>query len=198
MIVNLFQCTWYTYGATGHHDVGITQHRGHLITAVETGHDMTAGDFYPCVAFHLSGLLVPASCLIGEVTGAAAEDVAVEGTSAGSHAFSTLSIIAAGSFKLIIERMVCVCHDFAARYFFAIQPTVAFGQGVGKASVDRSPYAFIRDVIGRCRQMSGSPFSGGIATVHASVKRDVAASVRQQDMSVTNLAVAADSHACIA
>ena len=45
--------------------------------------------------------------------------------------------------------------------------------------------------------MTCCPFSSGIATVDTSVDDDCTTTIRFQNVSVTNLAVAANLHACI-
>ena len=102
MIGNLVQCAWHADCATSHLNVGIAQHTRHLTAAIETGHDMTAGDLYPCMAFHLTGFRIPVASGIREETGTAAKDAAVESTSARGYAFSTLGIIAVAAFILVI------------------------------------------------------------------------------------------------
>ena len=146
---------------------------------------MSASDLHPCVAFHLSGLRVPESCLIGEETGAAAEDVAVEGTSAGGNLGTALGIIAACAGILVVGGVGCL-----------ILPAMTFGQRVGIHGLcaGLQLIADARQVAVTKNQMTGLPLSVGIAAVDALVNQEGTA-VLDENVSAANLCLSANLHA---
>ena len=86
MIGNLSQGTWYTNRTARHRDGTLALYVGHLITAIDTGQDMTAGDIHHGVTLYQTGRAQPVvllgaavSSLERIVAGTATEDVAVVG-----------------------------------------------------------------------------------------------------------------------
>ena len=89
---------------------------------------MTAGHFNPSVTLHISRSGQPITGRVGEVTGTAAIDTAVKGTSVGAYNRTALGIISAFIGKLVVRYMDIGCRYFTGRYGFSVQPAVTFGQ----------------------------------------------------------------------
>ena len=131
MSVNLLQRTRHAKRTSGHRDMRIALHTGHLTTAIEAGQDMTASDIHIGIAFHTSGSVEPLTCSVGEVTRTATIDTAVEGTSVGGNLAATVrsSISCAVSTCIYVVRSVVrIRHYCTIQYRLSIEPAVTFGQ----------------------------------------------------------------------
>ena len=100
VIGNLSQGTWYTDRTSRHGDGTLAFHVGYLVTAIDAGQDMTAGDVHHGLTLYQTGRAQPVvflgaavSSLERIVAGTATEYITVVGVSVG--AFSCIVITVA-------------------------------------------------------------------------------------------------------
>ena len=119
---NLTKSTRHTDGTTRHRNSTVTCHVGQLVTSIDISQDMAAPDFHQGVATHITGLPVPFTCGVWEVTGSATEDVAIEGAAVISNKCTSLRIIFIGIY--------IVGSIFSSAFSLSILPTCTFGQRI--------------------------------------------------------------------
>ena len=96
-----FNSTWHTQRTSRHDDdARVARHISHLVTAISAGQDMSAGDIHSGRAAYRTCRTEPFARIIGEVTRATTEHVAIE----------RMAVITSGIGKLIVRLiLISIC-----------------------------------------------------------------------------------------
>ena len=131
---NLTQCARNAEcGIATEVDGSIAIHIGQLVTTIDIGQDMSAGDIYFGIATNITSLPVPFTCGVWEVTRAATEDIAIEGAAVACNAPTALGRFVCCPFWYcwIFVQVTCLIGKYivvgVGRF---ILPACTFGQRI--------------------------------------------------------------------